>query len=551
MPGVFTALGLLQDGKLTEKGKRSIIERHKKIQNEGGEKGTLFPCSTGGQVQPVQKDFQLPEDIEDESKYPEYHSEVLGAYEGILNLLDVEGNFSLPPPFIDPVALGVKLNGKPPDNLKFDLPTMASLASNPFLMADTLNLNPIELTAKLIPGTPDSIIKPPIPSFNFPEYETPQYFLNLKNISLPVPAPGFTIPYPDKILSELWKSPQFGLSVVILKLIQKIIENPTAIFDLISPQPKPCFVIDAVTEAGIFGTVEPGAVGKTSTDLDKIQYAGGAASTALVAELMGNGGTGGATGTVARVFNLIPEEEEIPSLGQRLPAKKTPMTKEQVASLFLETEPELKKPGGRSLAVLLAHWNLETAGGKQIWQYNFGNVKATGWTGDYQYFATNELFDPNVKESMNAKKSYLAAVETREQQRSEDDRQAWSWYDDNEKDPNRSWYAPPGRRRDSYTQNVVQTDGGNSRENLWFFPTHSGCKWRAFRTAKEGARSWIDFFKLRRPNAWQQIIAGNIFGYADALISMGYFTENAEKYKKRLISSYEGMLTVALQAVNQ
>lgn len=553
--GITTEAGLLKDGKITPEALAPILRGHAKIQEVGGEKGLLFPCGGGSQIKPVPPELRLPDDIANKEKYPEYHTEVIGRYESILKALDIDGNFSLPPPFIDPVALGVALNGKPPD-FNFSIGAMLSLA-NPFAMADALNVDGFELAKKLIPGVEGSLIKVPAPNFSLPPYGTPEYFANLKNISLPIPASNFSIAYPDKIEAELWKSPQLGVVMVLMKVVQKIIQEPTLVLDLLSVPPKPCFIIDAVQESKIFGSSDSGEVGKSSTDQHLITWTGSLLGGVTIGLLPGNGGKNGAVGNYFRAVEIIDQEAPAEILGgQRLPAKRTPLTKEEAATALFSADPKLLDTPQR-LAVLLAHWNLETGGGKYTWNYNFGNVKAsTGWSGDYSYFATNEVFYKNNNESMNLFSAYLreGGIKLREPQRPEDDPMAWSFYDPNFQPKQEVNLRNPykGRYRDKHVHQVTNTTSTNDEKSgkniLWFYPDHHGCKWRAFRTAEDGAKYWVDFMKGK---AQQQILSGDINQYAKQLITIRYFTADKDEYTKSLKSSYQQMLPIAIKVINQ
>jgi len=356
MPGTMENLGFIKDGKLTSGGKKAIITRIKNILANGGE-NSPFPCKSGKSIPPVPPDQTLPDDIEDETKYPEFHNITLKQYESVLLSLNQQGNFSLPPPFIDPVALaqfikpppetareyteaepsddeitlantsnplddneleltvknllGVDTAGNiPREDLIFDPSMIVQMIGPqaPLILADIMGINAAELGQKLVlpPTDPAAIIKPPELKFDLPVppvLSDPYLVLNA-NISLPVPAPGFVIPYPDKIEFDSW---QLKLPKLFAKILSDILSNPTLLFKLISPNPEPCFIIDAAEEAGLFGTPEPGANVRSAVQKDLMTMTGQATAVNVVAKTIGDGGKNGATGYVAEKCKFTPE----------------------------------------------------------------------------------------------------------------------------------------------------------------------------------------------------------------------------------------------------
>ena len=365
-------LGLIKDGKLTKEGKEMIIARIRNILAQGGE-NSPFPCKSGKNIKPVPPDQSLPEDIEDEAKYPEFHNIIMKQYESVLLSLNQQGNFSLPPPFMDPVALakflspppgqekpeptpeddinnspdtikraieadkpgnsGVLLNqfpaGEPNQGIIFSPELIAKVIASgplaPMTLAALLEINPFDLIAKLAlpPTSPEAIIKPPLPKFDLPipPVLSDPYLLLNANISLPVPALGFSIPYPDKIEFDSW---QLKLPKFFVQLLTNIISDPPSLLKLISPNPEPCFIIDAAEEIGLFGTPEAGASVRSAVQKDLMTITGQATAVNVVAQTIGDGGINGATGYVGdKLFLLPPSIREIRSEAVKIDESKS------------------------------------------------------------------------------------------------------------------------------------------------------------------------------------------------------------------------------------
>lgn len=325
MAGIYENLGVIKDGKLTPEGKKAIINRIRKMQREGGEKGSLFPCSIGKNLPPAPPGSELPPDIEDEKKYPEFHSVIIKAYEGVINALNLQGNFALPPPFIDPIAIAEKLGKFKDPNFKLDFDYAQMPLLNPATLAAKLKIDPIDFAKKLAlpPTDPDAIIKPPpLPTdIKLPAYlPDPNYLADLRTISSPVPAPGFDVAYSGRIDFELWKSPQLGLPVAFAGIIQKLIESPDNIFKLISPNPEPCFAIEAIQESGIFGKADAGESSKAAIIQDLVTYTAESTIVTSVGSLIGDGGKNGITGKLAKTFNLFEEPPQPVEMVEAIPS---------------------------------------------------------------------------------------------------------------------------------------------------------------------------------------------------------------------------------------
>lgn len=299
MPGIMENVGILNSsGKLTKEAMLAIVERLNAAQQKGTEK-----------TPPVDKEHQLPADILDENKYPEFHKEVFGTYEGVINSLNLQGNFSLPPPFIDPIALAVKLNPKVTGSIGFNFENLPTI--NPVSLALMLEITPLDLMSKLSlpPNDPDAIIKPPLPNFSLPAYlQDPAYLKSLANISNLAPACVGGKAFPDKIEYDLWKSPQLGIPKAFAGVLKQLLQDPPKILGMVAPEPNLKFAIEGIQKSEIFGKSDEGEVTKSAVQEDLAKYVGEATGVVALGMAIGDGGKKGATGLCAGSVKLTVTE---------------------------------------------------------------------------------------------------------------------------------------------------------------------------------------------------------------------------------------------------
>lgn len=102
-----------------------------------------------------------------------------------------------------------------------------------------------------------------------------------------------------------------------------------------------------------------------------------------IAALPDGGGGGGGLRT-----------EALPPRGILVPARRTSMSAAEVYPLITaEYQRRFGQRLSRSQAlVILAQWAIETTYGKNLWNFNFGNVKPTrAWTGTFVVLTTTEV----------------------------------------------------------------------------------------------------------------------------------------------------------------
>lgn len=217
-------------GKLKNKPKQKFIQECKDELTFGTDNlpiPPLFPC--GPKLQPVKYANLL--DLENEEKFPEFHSNILGTYEKIANILNLQSDFKFLPiccPVSLAFKLGINLKLKfPGDFIAFIFPNLPELALKLELIP------PIELALKF-PTIPT--IPPPIPQFEippnikFPDFNTFFDFSYAFSIGIP------------KFLAEL--------VLEIPRLILKLPNLP----ELFS------FVCDMAFKSNIFGDIKPTSI---------------------------------------------------------------------------------------------------------------------------------------------------------------------------------------------------------------------------------------------------------------------------------------------------
>lgn len=156
-------------------------------------------------------------------------------------------------------------------------------------------------------------------------------------------------------------------------------------------------------------------------------------------------------------------------------------------------------PRRESLLVLMAQSALETGHWKSIHCYNFGNVKAVpGSSRGYTFFACNELLTP--EQAASAVKGEHPAT--------------------------------------------IKGNAGNGLLNVWFYPKHPACCFRAYGGDSEEAAftaGMLDYLNIlydRYQGAWDAVLDGNPGLFVEKLKASKYFTANLEKYRSDVVWLY-------------
>jgi hypothetical protein len=217
-------------GKLKTKAKQKFIQEVKDeltFGTDGMPVPPLFPC--GPKLQPIQNADLL--DLENEQKFPQFHSNILGAYEKIANILNLQSDLKLLPiccPISLALKLGININlDFPGEFIPFIFPNLPDLAVKLEL------LPPIELALKF-PTLPS--IPPPIPKFEIPPNIKIPDFSTLFDFTF-----AFTIGIPELLVK---------IALDIPKLILKLPVLPELFSTL----------CDITFKSNIFGSISPTSI---------------------------------------------------------------------------------------------------------------------------------------------------------------------------------------------------------------------------------------------------------------------------------------------------
>lgn len=151
-----------------------------------------------------------------------------------------------------------------------------------------------------------------------------------------------------------------------------------------------------------------------------------------------------------------------------------------------------EQPKVETLALALAKTALETGRWQQIWNDNWGNIKAgPDYVGQYTCITLNEVLAAGVV-----------------------------------------WFAPEGQ---------LNRKGGTVIGDRYHVPPgHPQTRMRAYANAYDGAHSYVDFVAGGRyRDAWKELLQGNAYDYVMALHAKGYFTADPLVYVKAVKSLHQ------------
>lgn len=158
--------GILIGDKLSPAAKNKVIGATKnELVNGSGSSNSLFKC--GPTIRPVPGADKIP--LEDENEFGDFHKNVLGSYEKIVNVLNVKGQFLFAPVVFDPIALAIALDTPEKPNLKFPEEFILYGIALPLLAPKLGFKSPVDI-AKLLAKVP-SIVVPSLPTLNVPKLD--------------------------------------------------------------------------------------------------------------------------------------------------------------------------------------------------------------------------------------------------------------------------------------------------------------------------------------------------------------------------------------------
>lgn len=268
--------GILKDNKLTPEAKNKVLTGIKREMVAGSSAGApgFFTCGPVTQPHPEFANV----DLNDESTFGEFHKNVLGLYETIVKVLDVNGQFMFPPIVVDPVALALAVDPPEVPKLKFPDEFLIYGVGLPLIATKLGYPMPVDLAAKL-----PSIIAPSIPQLNFPKLDikVPD-FIDLLKFS------QFQLKLPNLLLDLAMKIPGMFSKILAFK------------FD---------DVCSAVMESQLFGAADPRSTLQIVTAKKLSQAVGESIVIAVVAMTLGSA-SGGIVGGLGRTFGYVPPSPE-------------------------------------------------------------------------------------------------------------------------------------------------------------------------------------------------------------------------------------------------
>lgn len=141
------------------------------------------------------------------------------------------------------------------------------------------------------------------------------------------------------------------------------------------------------------------------------------------------------------------------------------------------------KPNDPALALALAKTALETGRWQKMWNWNWGNIKASdNYDGMYTCFPCNEVLSGRVV-----------------------------------------WFSPEG---------ALDRKDGEVTGLAWAVPPgHPQTRFRAYANGYDGAQQYASFVALGRyREAWDRLLDGDAAGYVHELKKAGYFTADEKTY---------------------
>jgi len=299
-PGCLVDAGIIDDKcKLTPKAKKKFIQAVKDELTFGTNNlpvPLLFPC--GDPVPPNPFAAQL--DLENEAKFPDFHKNILGAYEKIACSLNLKSDFKLLP-ICDPVALGAKLNVK----IKVSFPKgfIPYTIPNPPLLAVKLKVMPPPKLVAKFPSIPS--VPPPLPKFEVPPNIKAPDFSTLFDFSL-----AYSIGIPKLLVNLVGQMPKLALKLPVLPELFKA-------------------VCELAFSSNVFGNIKPESIVQIVATKVLTTKVVEMVFIAAVGTTMGSA-SGGITGGIGRFLGYSPEEDE---------EEEPPLTpRDQIVSYALELE---------------------------------------------------------------------------------------------------------------------------------------------------------------------------------------------------------------------
>lgn len=177
----------------------------------------------------------------------------------------------------------------------------------------------------------------------------------------------------------------------------------------------------------------------------------------------------------------------------RLDAKKTPISVTDLLNALLSswTDKFGSAPTRNTLLVAVSQSALETGRWCSLWNFNLGNAKSDGVTGDWTFYTCGEDLPSHVAQ-------HLAAEDARIK---------------------------------------IKWDNGTIA-SIIVSPDHPICRFRAFGSLDDGCKDYLNLIFARFGGAWPALLAGDPRGFVVALKAAGYFTANVDIYAASVVALF-------------
>ena len=167
----------------------------------------------------------------------------------------------------------------------------------------------------------------------------------------------------------------------------------------------------------------------------------------------------------------------------QIAATRTPVSTEEMGETFLDLVSGLTRD---SLRILLAHWASETGWGSKMMNFNVGNSKSAGKSGNWTFFRCSEVVDRATAEKMIAEDSRV----------------------------------------------TLKKDGGGSKVEIWINPDHPWSCFQAYASLTDGVRAYLGMMKSSFPLSWEKLLQGDVGSFVATLKKERYFTATLAAYQK-------------------
>jgi hypothetical protein len=193
----------------------------------------------------------------------------------------------------------------------------------------------------------------------------------------------------------------------------------------------------------------------------------------------------------------------------RVDAIRTPVSPNQIGLEFLRQYPIARRP---ALRMFLAHWALETGWGSSMMNWNVGNEKSQGLSGNWCFFACSERKSRAEANRAMAESDLVQLA-----------------------DPEHD-------------------DGTSSPVLVKVYPEHPWSRFTAYASLSEGVASYVAMMERDFPESWRALLAGDSSRFVEVLKSEGYFTASVKAYRETydgVLSSVDKRAAVALASASE